>query len=151
MLNLKKSLLIVGMALVALMLALWVQKPEDLTHPKELKLSDFPEVFEDSTLIIIGDEASEIELQVAKEIADYLEKETGNKPLIMRYSEVSDKDRKNNLMYVIYGKPQIEKVNDQYIVKVKIVSGKNIEGGYLLSSDDPILKKEKYLFSRFKR
>ena len=102
-------------------------------------------------MIIIGDEASEIELQVAKEIADYLEKETGNKPLIMRYSEVSDKDRKNNLMYVIYGKPQIEKVNDQYIVKVKIVSGKNIEGGYLLSSDDPILKKEKYLFSRFKR
>lgn len=62
---------------------------------KELKLSDFPEVFKENTLIVIGDKASEIELQAAKEIADYLEKETGNKPLIKKYSEVSDEDKRN--------------------------------------------------------
>lgn len=125
MLNLKKLLLLVGITLIALMLSLSMKKPKELTHPKELKLSDFPEVFNDSTLIIIGDEASEIELQAAKEIADYLEKETGNKPLIKRYSEVSDKDRKNNLIIVgtpksnpmlkeIYAITDVLKVNETF-------------------------------------
>ena len=57
--NLKKLLLLGGIVVVALALALCVQKPEEITtptpvQPKELKLSDFPEVFKDNTLIVIG-------------------------------------------------------------------------------------------------
>jgi len=40
---------------------------------KELKLSDFPEAFKDSTLIVVGDNASDIETWVANEILEYLE------------------------------------------------------------------------------
>ncbi|HIE41527.1 MAG TPA: hypothetical protein EYP80_02575 [Candidatus Aenigmarchaeota archaeon] len=45
-------------------------------------------------MIIIGDKASEIELQAVNEIANYLENETGNKPLVKKYSEITEEDRK---------------------------------------------------------
>ncbi|HIE41613.1 MAG TPA: hypothetical protein EYP80_03010 [Candidatus Aenigmarchaeota archaeon] len=118
--NLKKFLLFGGIVVVALTLALCVQKPKEV-----IKLSDFPEIFKEDTLIVIGDEASEIELQAANEIADYLEKETGNKPLVKRYSKVSDKDRKNNLIVVgtpnsnpmleeVYEMADVLEVNETY-------------------------------------
>lgn len=67
----------------------------------ELKLNDFPEAFKEGTLIIVGDNASEIELQAANEIADYLENRTENKPLVKRYSEVTEEDMKNYNLIVI--------------------------------------------------
>ena len=75
--------------MVALVAGLCVQKPEGieptpLQPAEELKLSDFPEAFK-STLIV-GDNASDIEIQAVNEIADYLENETGNKPLIKKHS-----------------------------------------------------------------
>jgi len=84
--------------MVALVAGLCVQKPEgikttSLQPAEELKLSDFPEAFK-STLIIVGDNASEIEMQAANEIAEYLENETGNKPLIKKHSEISDEDKR---------------------------------------------------------
>jgi len=83
-----------------------VQKPEGieptpLQPAEELKLSDFPEAFKDSTLIIVGDNASVVEMQAANEIADYLENETGNKPLIKKYSEISYEDKRNYNLIVV--------------------------------------------------
>ena len=72
---------------------------------KELKLSDFPEAFKDSTLIVVGDNASDIEMQVVNEIADYLENETENKPLVKKYSEITDKDKRNHNL-IIVGTPK---------------------------------------------
>jgi len=105
----KKILLIGGILMVALVAGLCVQKPEGIkTNPlqpsEELKLSDFPEAFK-STLIIVGDNASDIEMQAANEIADYLENETGNKPLIKKHSEISDEDKKNYNLIVV-GTPE---------------------------------------------
>jgi len=92
--------------MVALVAGLCVQKPEGieptlLQPAEELKLSDFPEAFKDSTLIIVGDNTSDIEMQAANEIAEYLENETGNKPLIKKYSEISDEDKRNYNLIVV--------------------------------------------------
>jgi len=101
----KKILLVGGILMVALVAGLCVQKPEGIkTTPlqpsEELKLSDFPKAFK-STLIIVGDNASEIEMQTANEIADYLENKTGNKALIKKYSEVSEEDKRNYNLIVV--------------------------------------------------
>jgi len=37
-----------------------------------LKLSDFPEAFKEKTVIVLGDNASEIERQAAEEIKNFL-------------------------------------------------------------------------------
>ncbi|RLG05156.1 MAG: hypothetical protein DRN68_09000 [Thaumarchaeota archaeon] len=94
--------------MVALVAGLCVQKPEGikptptpLQPAEELKLSDFPEAFKDSTLIVVGDNASDIEMQAANEIADYLQKKTGNKPLIKKHSEISDEDKRNYNLIVV--------------------------------------------------
>jgi len=104
----KKILLVGGILMVALVAGLCVQKPEGtkptptpLQPSEELKLSDFPDAFKDSTLIIVGDDASDIEMQAANEIADYLENETGNKPLIKKHSEISDEDKRNYNLIVV--------------------------------------------------
>ena len=92
--------------MVALVAGLCVQKPEGieptpLQPSEEQKLSDFPEAFKDSTLIVVGDNASEIEMQAVNEIADYLQKKTGNKPLIKKHSEISDEDKRNYNLIVV--------------------------------------------------
>ena len=76
------------------------------TKPKkELKLSDFPEAFKDRNLIVVGDNASDIEMQAVNEIADYLQKKTENKPLVKKYSEITDKDKRNHNL-IIVGTPK---------------------------------------------
>ena len=102
----KKILLVGGILMVALVAGLCVQKPEGikptpLQPAEELKLSDFPEAFKDSTLIIVGDNTSDIEMQAANEIAEYLENETGNKPLIKKYSEITEEDKRNYNLIVV--------------------------------------------------
>jgi len=115
----KKILLMGGILMVALVAGLCVQKPEGIKPTpiqpaEELKLSDFPEAFKDSTLIVVGDNASVVEMQAVNEIADYLENETGNKPLIKKHSAISDEDKRNyNLIVVGTPKtnPLLEEVN----------------------------------------
>jgi len=92
--------------MVALVAGLCVQKPEGieptpLQPAEELKLSDFPEAFKDSTLIIVGDNTSDIEMQAVNEIAEYLENETGNKPLIKKHSEITEEDKRNYNLIVV--------------------------------------------------
>jgi len=101
----KKILLIGEILMVAFVAGLCVQKPEGikptpLQPAEELKLSDFPEAFK-STLIVVGDNASEIEMQAVNEIAEYLENETGNKPLIKKHSEISDEDKRSYNLIVV--------------------------------------------------
>ena len=93
-----------------MVVGLCVQKPEGikptpLRPSEELKLSDFPEAFKDSTLIIVGDNTSDIEMQAANEIAEYLENERGNKPLIKKYSEITEEDKRNYNL-IIVGTPK---------------------------------------------
>ena len=134
--NLKKLLVFGGIVVIALALALCVQKPEEVTPTpaqpeKELKLSDFPEVFKENTLIVIGDKASEIEIQAVNEIADYLENETGNKPLVKKYSEIAEEDKKNNL--IIVGTPKTNPfLEEVYRITNEVQEGEYPSDGVLL-------------------
>ena len=102
---LNKKILILGISILICLLVgcflLWEQIPTQLPLKKELKLSDFPEVFRESTLVVVGDNASEIEIQAANEIADYLENETGNKPLLKKHSEITEEDKRNHNLIVV--------------------------------------------------
>jgi hypothetical protein len=106
---LKIGILLLGISaiVVALVLVGCMQKLEEPTPTltvqpaKELKLSDFPEVFKENTLIVIGDNAYEVELQAANEVAGYLENETGNKPIVKKYSEIKGKDKRNYNLIII--------------------------------------------------
>ena len=76
----KERMVIEGVVILVCLIGgifLWqeISKPMQLPtqSTKELKLSDFPESFKDNTLIIVGDKASDIEMQVANEILEYLE------------------------------------------------------------------------------
>ena len=87
----RKSLIIGGVVILVCLIVgclllrkqIPTQSPLPPTLPvkpkKELKLSDFPEAFKDSTLIVVGDNTSDIEMQAVNEIADYLQKKTENK------------------------------------------------------------------------
>jgi len=116
----KKILIIVGVILVCFVAGSFLlleQLPAQLQaqSTKELKLSDFPEAFMESTLIVVGDNASEIELQAANEIADYLENKSGNKPLIKKYSEITEEDRRNYNLIVV-GTPETNSLLEEVYV-----------------------------------
>ncbi len=96
----KRYFLLVSVAIGMLAAAVVLTGSEKESFP-DLRLSDFPWTFKESTMIVIGSNAFEIEIQAANEITEYLENETGNKPLIKKYSEVTEEDRKNYNLIVI--------------------------------------------------
>ncbi len=76
-----RRILIIGRVVVLICLIggvlLWQKISEQPTQlpaqpTQELKLSDFPEVFKEKTVIVLGDNASEIERQAAEEIKNLL-------------------------------------------------------------------------------
>ena len=100
-----RKILIIGAIIVVCLVVgcflLWEQMPAQFPLKKELKLSDFPETFRENTLIVVGDNAPEIEMQATNEIAKYLENKTGNKPLIKKYSEITEQDKRNYNLIVV--------------------------------------------------
>jgi hypothetical protein len=96
----RKELALICLVVGVLLIAGCIQKEKEV-KPKELKLSDFPDVFKENTLIVIGDNASEIELEAANEIAGYLENKTGNKALVKKYSEVTEEEKRNYNLIVV--------------------------------------------------
>jgi len=97
----KRYFLLVPVAIGMLAAAVMLAGSEKESFP-DLRLSDFPETFNESTMIVIGSNASEIEIQAANEIAEYLKEKTGNKEvLIKKYSEISEEEKKNYNLIVV--------------------------------------------------
>jgi hypothetical protein len=98
---------------------------------KELTLSDFPELFRENTVIVIGENATKIELECAYEIAKKLEDLTGVKPLVMSDTEISEKDKTdfnlipigttdtNSILNEVYELTNATKVTKEYPGKNK--------------------------------
>jgi len=113
-----KKILIIGVTILICLFVGFLLLGQILTQfpsKKELKLSDFPEAFKDSTLIVVGDNASEIEMQATNEIAKYLKNKTGNKPLIKKYSEITEEDRRNYNLIVV-GTPKTNSLLEEVYV-----------------------------------
>jgi hypothetical protein len=76
---------------------------------KELKLSDFPDVFKESTVIVIGKNATQIEMEEAQTIADNLGNLTRNMPIIKTDAEIT-KDEKAGYNLILVGRPDTNKL-----------------------------------------
>ena len=89
--------LIVGFLLLGQILTQFPSK-------KELKLSDFPEAFKEKTVIVLGDNASEIERQAAEEIKNFLLEHNSSYIKIINSQKIESFKKGYNL--VIIGTPK---------------------------------------------
>ena len=93
MIGIAAALLIgIGAAIVACM-----STPES----SELLLSDYPELFERDVLIVVGGNASQIELESAEAISANLEGLAANEPMIKTDGEVSENDKSDHNLILI--------------------------------------------------
>jgi len=87
---------------------LWQKISEPTQLPaqptQELKLSDFPEAFKEKTVIVLGDNASEIERQAAEEIKNFLVEHNSSYIKIIDSQKIESFKRGYNL--VIIGTPK---------------------------------------------
>ena len=107
----KRKIFIVCAAAVLSILALYLflSQFQPARKAGELKLSSFPEAFGKSTLIVIGDNASETEVLASRDIAEYLLERTGSKPEIKKCSEIGELERREYNLIVI-GTPESNKM-----------------------------------------
>ena len=104
-------------------------EPEELTESEELaelKLSDYPEIFKEDTIIVIGKNATLIEKESASLISKSLGELTGNTPIIKEDVSISKSDKLNSnlilietpygndLLEEVYELTDVEKVTPQY-------------------------------------
>ncbi|MCD6550189.1 hypothetical protein J7K24_01435, partial [bacterium] len=95
-------LIVAGSLLGYFILTQETQPPTPET--KEFLLSDYPEVFKENTIIVIGENASQIEKESAQEIAKNLENLTENKPEIIKDIEMNE-NLKKSFNIIVVGKP----------------------------------------------
>ena len=74
------------------------------TQKEELMLSDFPDVFKNDTIIVIGENASQIENESAEAIAIKLENLTGNMTIIINDTVLTE-NNKTNYNLILVGTP----------------------------------------------
>jgi len=113
------AVLVVVVVLVAGCVQDQVGKNEDPT------LSDSPEAFQEDTIIVTGNNSSSVESNAANKVSSYIKQDTGYKPDIKAYSELSTKDRESNLIVVgtpnsnpmlekVYERTNVTEVNETY-------------------------------------
>ena len=106
------KILIIGGVVVLICLIgsilLWQKISEPTQLPaqptQELKLSDFPEAFKEKTVIVLGDNASEIERQAAEEIKNFLVEHNSSYIKIIDSQKIESFKKGYNL--VIIGTPK---------------------------------------------
>lgn len=94
-----KGKLILGIIVLALVML----GPLSCAQPKSepMILSNYPKLFEKDAMIIVGKNASQVELQSAEEIAAKLKELTGNEPTVKNDTALTEDDKANyNLILV---------------------------------------------------
>ncbi|MHC1572049.1 MAG: hypothetical protein ACXQTL_04800 [Methanosarcinales archaeon] len=108
-----RRILIIGRVVVLICLIggvlLWQKISEQPTQlpaqpTQELKLSDFPEAFKENTVIVIGENASEIERQAAEEIKNFLVEHGSSDIKVIDLQEIENFKEEYNL--IIVGTPK---------------------------------------------
>ena len=109
----RKTILIAGIAICIICAALisygfikFTQR--DAIPAQDFMLSDYPKLFEKEVVIVIGENASQIEKESAEAIAANLVNLTGNKPEIINTKKIESFKYSHNL--VIVGTPNSNKV-----------------------------------------
>ena len=106
----RKTILIAGAAIciicAALIFGVFTQR--DAIPAQNLTLSDYPKLFAKETVIVIGDNASQIEIESAEAIAANMEIMTGNKPEIINTKKIESFKYSYNL--IIVGTPNSNEI-----------------------------------------
>ena len=108
----RKILIIGGVVVLICVIGgifVWQKAPKQPTQlpaqpTQELKLSDFPEKFKEKTVIVLGDNATEIERQAAEEIKNFLLEQGLSDIKIIDLQEIENFKKGYNL--VIIGTPK---------------------------------------------
>ncbi len=96
----KKKFLIIGVVIAVCIIAgYFLLEHQAPTQPAE-ELSDFPEIFKENMVIVIGENASQIEKESAEEIATNLENLIGNKPEVISSEKIESFKYSYNLIVV---------------------------------------------------
>ena len=103
----RKTILMVGVAICIICAAFifgvfFAQR--DAIHSQDLTLSDYPKVFAKEAVIVIGENASLIEIESAEAIAAKLENLTGSKPEVISSKTIESFKYTHNL--IILGTPK---------------------------------------------
>jgi len=110
----RKTIIIAGAAIciicAALILGIFFAQ-RDAIPSRDLTLSDYPKLFEKEAVIVIGDNASQVEKQSAEAIAANLENLTGNKPEIIPSEKIESFKYTYNL--VIVGTPNSNELSGE--------------------------------------
>ena len=112
----RKSILIAGIAICIICAALisygfikFTQR--DAIPSRDLTLSEYPQLFAKEAVIVLGDNASQIEKESAEAIAVNLENLTGNKPEIINTEKIESFKYSYNL--IIVGTPKSNEILEE--------------------------------------
>ena len=129
----KRSWLVIGVAAVLLIGTGRIISCASEPESGELLLSDYTQLFEREALIVVGQNASQIELDSAESIAVSLEGLAGNEPITKTDSEVSENDMSdhnlilvgtpdtNDLLHEVYSATNATRVTEEYPGENKVI------------------------------
>lgn len=112
-----------------------VSKPEPDNLP-ELTLRDYPELFKENTMIIIGAKASEIEQETAEKMKTELAETSENTPILKKDNEVSTEDKKNYNL-IILGTPGTNEILDEVRQLAEVIEVSGEYKGVLEITNNP--------------
>ena len=99
----RKTIFIVGMAICiicAAVISYGVFTQRDAIPTQDLTLSEYPKLFAKEAVIVIGENASQIEKESAEAIAANLEILTGNKPGIINTKKIGSFKYTSSLFFI---------------------------------------------------
>ena len=115
----RKIIIIAGAAIciicaAAISYAVIERGGRDAIPSRDLTLSEYPELFAKEAVIVIGENATQIEKEGAEAIAANLENLTGNKPEIISSKKIESFKYIYNL--IIVGTPKSNEVLRRYMI-----------------------------------
>jgi hypothetical protein len=90
------------------------------TQKEELMLSNFPDVFKNDTIIVIGENASLIENECAEAITENLNKRTWNIPRVKSDAELTEDDKAKYDLILVGGPRTNSIVQELYVINKNI-------------------------------
>ena len=113
----KKTILIMVattaiICVVVLIFSGYIGQKEKIPNKEDLVLSNYPKLFERDVVIVIGENASQMEYEGAEVIAENLHNIAGNMPAIKSDTELTEND-KVNCNLILVGRPNVNRALEE--------------------------------------
>lgn len=122
----KLGVIIAVVIILIIAAALVVYKQAPISKKPDLILSNYPELFKKDVIIVVGENATQIEMEGAQAIAGYLGNLSENAPLIRKDVEITEKEKArynlilvgrpdaNSLLRDVYERTNATRVTQEY-------------------------------------